>query len=292
MPERSETYSRGFRGKRTMTWMRLPEEYSGKESGFVILPVKYEKDLTYGGGTKRGPEEIIKASEHLEYYDEQYDAEAFIEGIFTMDPVSGKNAEEMIDNIKAVYPKNKFVIGLGGDHACTIGFVRAIEEEHQEFSVLLLDAHSDFRDSWNNSPLNHACISKEISKKHDIGIIGVRSQDIDEAIMIKKNPGVHMIKAYDFNEEKLKGLLSTLKKKVYVSIDVDVFDPSFIRNTGTPEPGGLTWNEVIKILEETFKQKEVIGADIVEFSPEENYRAEAYSLAKLAYKIMAMKKRF
>ncbi|MFH1589151.1 MAG: agmatinase [archaeon] len=260
-----------------MRFMDLADEYSGENSFFSILPIEYEKDVTYGKGASKGPKEIIKASQHLEYYDEQFYCEPFLKGIKTL---------EAVEEVKEL--SNNFTIALGGDHSITIGVVDKLLEK-EDFSVIVLDAHSDMRHSWNNSKYNHACTSKRISEKTSIGLIGIRSQDIDEAKEIKKNKDIHQIKAYEFNEEKLFQLLKKLKNKVYISIDVDVFDPSFIRNTGTPEPGGFTWNEVINILQKIFKEKEVIGADIVEFAPNINFEAEAYSLAKLAYKLMSLK---
>jgi agmatinase len=270
-------------------WMNLPQEYqTGK---FVILPIVYEKDLTFGTGTINGPAEIIKASKHLEYYDEQFDCEPFEKGIELLEPIKADEPEEMVEKVSKEIKKHKdkFVISLGGDHSVTIGLVKAQEQFHKEFSVIILDAHADFRDSWNGSNLNHACTAKQVSKKHDLALLGIRSMDIDEKKEIEKTANVHLLKAYDFNLTKLKELLPKLNDKVYLSIDVDVFDPNFIRNTGTPEPGGFTWNQVIAILKVIFKEKEVIAADIVEFSPKENFQAEAYSLAKLVYKIMAMK---
>jgi agmatinase len=267
-------------------WMNLPEEY--KKGKFVILPIAYEKDLTFGKGAALGSFEIIKASEHLEYYDEQFNCEPFENGIELLSEVKADNPEEMIETVSNSI-QNKFTIGLGGDHSVTIGLVKGQETFHSDFSVIVLDAHADFRDSWNGSSLNHACVSKEISKKHSLALLGIRSMDIDEAKQIESNENVHLVKAYDFNLEKLKEILPKLKDKVYISIDVDVFDTSFIRNTGTPEPGGFTWNQVISILKVIFNQKEVIGADIVEFAPKENFESEAYALAKLCYKIISLK---
>ena len=272
-----------------MKWMNLPDEYCNDNSRFIILPIEYEGNLTYGDGTSKGPEEIIKASQHLEYYEDQFENEPFIDGIKLLDPIKPKNEEEMLQKTSEIVEQNKdkFIISLGGDHSVTIGILNGLEK-NQDFSVIILDAHSDFRDSWNNSKNNHACVSKRISNKHDLSIIGVRSQDIEEHKEIKSSDNVHQINAYDLTLEKVKEVLPNLKEKVYISIDVDVFDPSFIRNTGTPEPGGLEWNTIISILKLIFKEKEVIGADIVEFAPKENFRAEAYSLARLAYKIMAL----
>ena len=272
-----------------MSWMNLPSKYqTGK---FVILPIEYEKDLTYGDGASLGSKEIIAASKHLEYYDEQFDCEPFEKGIELLDSVKADEPEEMVEKVSKEIKKHqdKFVIGLGGDHFVTIGLVKAQEQFHKDFSVIILDAHADFRDSWNNSALNHACVAKQISKNHEVALLGVRSMDIDEKKQIENNENVHLLNAYNFNLTKLREILPKLKNKVYLSIDVDVFDPSFIRNTGTPEPGGFNWNQVIAILKTIFNEKQVIAADIVEFSPKENFQAEAYALAKLCYKIMAMK---
>ena len=272
-----------------MKWMNLPDEYCNDNSKFLILPIEYEGTLTYGKGASKGPEEIIKASQHLDYYEDQFENEPFVKGIKLLDAIKPKNEEEMLQKTSETVEKHKdkFIIGLGGDHSVTIGIINGLEKDN-DFSVIVLDAHNDFSDSWNNSKNNHACVSKRISNKHDLAIIGVRSQDIEEHKEIKNSDNIHQISAFDLTLEKIKEILPKLKERVYISIDVDVFDPSFIRNTGTPEPGGLDWNIIIDILKLIFKEKEVIGADIVEFAPKENFRAEAYSLARLAYKIMSL----
>lgn len=270
-----------------MNWMNLPEKY--RKGKFVVLPIAYENNPTYGFGASKGPAEIIKASQHLEYYDLEGNNEPFAAGIEIGEvDVKGVSPEMMIEKVadKVSSLKEKFVIGLGGDHAVTIGMVKGLEELQDDFSVIVLDAHADFFNSWNGSQYNHRCVSQRVSTNHDLAIIGVRAMDIDEKKIIDNNEKVNVVYARDFSLEKVKELLPKLKKKVYLSIDVDVFDPSFIRNTGTPEPEGLSWREVLDILEVVFKEKEVIGCDIVEFAPEENFRAEAYSLAKLVYVIM------
>ena len=280
-----------------MNWMNLPQEYCTENSKFVVLPISYEKNLTFGEGTSKGPEEIIKASQHLEYYDEQFNCEPFTSGIKLLDYLNlcDNTPEEMVDIIskKIIQKKKKFIVSLGGDHAVTIGVVKGLEQLHgNNFSIVQFDAHSDFRDSWNGSSLNHACITKQVSKNHEVALIGVRSQDYDEVQQIKNNKNMHVIYAWDYSLEKLRKILPKLKKNVYITIDVDGFDPSFIRNTGTPEPGGITWNQVINCLELIFKNKNIIGADIVEFAPKINFESESYALAKLAYKIMSLKKRY
>ena len=277
-----------------MIWMNLPEEYRTENAKFVILPIAYEKELTYGTGASRGSREIIKASEHLEYYDDQFDVEPYEKGIKVLEPLSLNDVspEEMVKTVAEAVtkiPTEKFLIGLGGDHAVTIGIVNGLEQIYSnDFSVIQFDAHADFRDSWNGSSLNHACVTKQISKKHSLLLVGVRSMDVDEKRQMEESKNVHLIQKYDFSLEKIKEILPKLHPKVYITIDVDVFDPSFIRNTGTPEPGGLWWDQIIDALHLIFQQKEVIGADIVEFAPNFNFEAEAYSLAKLVYKIMAL----
>lgn len=277
-----------------MKWMNLPEEFSRGE--FVVLPISYEKNVTYGGGTARGAAAIIEASKHLEYYDSRLDAEAFGTGIETLEEMklSLVTPEEMVEMIrgKVIALGKKFVVSLGGDHGVTIGIVKGLEQTHgDDFSIVQFDAHADFRDSWNGSSLNHACVSRQISKRHSLLNIGVRSMDIDEKKLMDGCSNVHIVKAHEFDLAKIQKLLHNLNKKVYITIDVDAFDPSFIRNTGTPEPGGLNWEQVVRVLEMVFSCKNVISCDIVEFAPKMNFEAEAYALAKLAYRLMGLKMR-
>ncbi|MBU0615503.1 MAG: arginase family protein [Nanoarchaeota archaeon] len=253
--------------------MDLPEEYSGSRSYFAVIPRPVEGNVSYGKGACKGPNEIINASAHLEYYDEQCDQEPFTKGIITTDK----------------FKADQFPIFLGGDHSITINTVKDVEKYHDDFSIIILDAHPDCFHSWNGSTENHRCTTQRVSDKHKTLVVGVRSMDLDEVDIINNNKNIGLIKAYDYNEDIFKQKLSSLKEKVYISIDVDVFDPSFIRNTGTPEPGGFSWDQIISLLNIIFNNKNVIASDIVEFAPTENFRAEAYSLAKLAYKIMSLK---
>lgn len=272
-----------------INWMRLPEEYRGENATFLILPLPYENKPTYGAGASKGPAAIIEASEHLEYYDEQFDCEPFEKGIRVLKtPELPADPEKMVATVSEESKKHrgKFVIGLGGDHAVTIGLAQDLPDD---VNVLILDAHADMKYSWNGSQYNHACVARRLCTKRKVGIVGVRSMDVDEAKDIEKNENVRIIKAYDYSEAVLDELLAFLGDKIYISLDVDVFDPAFLRSTGTPEPGGFSWDQVIAILARVFEQTRVAGADIVEFAPEGPMsRAEAFSLAKLAYKLMAL----
>lgn len=270
--------------------MALPEEYAGEQSKVAILPVPFEKDVTYGQGANKGPEEIIRASQYLEYYDDELDSEPFEQGIQLMGPLHcADNPQTAHDQIVEHAAKftGRFIIGIGGDHSITSGFVEALSKEHENLSVLILDAHADLRYSWKNSKWNHACVARRIAAKHKVGIIGVRAMDKYEKKYADNEDNVKIVKAYAISEESIKKVLAHLTDKVFISIDVDVFDPSFIRNTGTPEPGGLGWYDVLNILKRVFDEKNVVGADVVEFAPQLDFRAEAFALAKLVYKLAA-----
>ncbi len=273
-----------------MKWMNLPDEYSTEDATFAIIPIAYEGKVTYGTGASKGAEEIITASKHLEYYEDQFNNEPFIEGIQIITPKSFTNTEEMITNVseKVSQQKGKFIIGLGGDHTATLGTIKGLEKNEKDFSVVIFDAHSDFRDEWNGTKNNHACVTKRIYENHHVTVMGVRAQDKDEYHEIKESKNIQQISMYDLNKDSLMKALPNMKDKIFISIDVDVFDPSFIKNTGTPEPGGLMWTKLIDMLTILFKEKKVIGTDIVEFAPEENFRSEAYSLARLVYKMMSL----
>ncbi|MBS3175608.1 agmatinase [Candidatus Woesearchaeota archaeon] len=284
-----------------MKFMNLPDEYCTKKSRFAVLPIPYEKDPTYGAGAANGPKAIIDASHHLEYYDERFDAEPFTDGILTLQALNilNKTPEEAMNliaqEIVVLAKQQEFIISLGGDHAVTIGIAKGLDLIDKDYGIIIFDAHSDLRFSWNNSQFNHACTARKVSQDHKTIVVGVRSMDVDDKDFIKESNNVKIIKSHENIKTKLEEELKRLPEKVYISIDIDVIDHSLIRNTGTPEPGGLFWNEMIELLEIVFKQKKVISADITEFAPQgnlENFRAEAYALAKLAHTLFALKKAF
>jgi agmatinase len=253
----------------------LNKDEDGK---FVVLTIPIEKNPSYGTGAAKGCFAIIKESLELEYYDEEFNNSPVEKGIQT---VNLENLEEVTDFVKNT---DKFVIALGGDHSIGIGILNGLED----FSVLQLDAHPDLFYSWNGSEENHRCFGrKALGSANSLVQVGIRAMDKDEKELIDSEDKILSITAREFNKNSVKKILDKLSDTVYISIDVDVFDPSFIRKTGTPEPGGLYWQEVIDLLKEVFKHKNVIIADINEFTGDS--RVESYSLSKLAYKLMAMK---
>ncbi|MFT4297602.1 MAG: arginase family protein, partial [Candidatus Woesearchaeota archaeon] len=231
---------------------------------------------------------------NLEYYDEEFIVEPYLQGIETLPAVNSLDElkKTSIISKKSTLQKDSFIIAIGGDHSISIPIINSLSDD---VSIIIFDAHPDMFHSWNNSTENHRCVAQRASSKHKVLIAGIRSMDKDEEEIIKNNSNVSIIKMHEFFIDDFKSKLNNLANKVYISIDVDAFDSSLIRNTGTPEPGGLSWNEMINLLKIIFSEKQVIGADIVEFAPNKNdpgTRAEAYCLAKLCHKIMAMKAKY
>ena len=276
-----------------MNFMNLPKKYAGKNSDYYILPIEYEGKVTGEKGAKKGSQGIVLSSYQLEYYEEFTHTEPYEKGIHLLKTLKypRKKPETVINSISKNVSKykDKFLVSLGGDHSVTIGALKGIEKNDEDFSVILFDAHADLFDSWNGSKYNHRCVSKYASYNHDVLIIGLRSMDKDEITTISENENINAIPAYGDYKKNLFHYLSKMKKKVYVSIDVDVFDPSFIRSTGTPEPGGLGWYDLLTYLRIIFDTKDVISCDITEYSPKKEFIQESYFLAKLVYKLFGLK---
>ncbi len=283
-------------------------ESSSEDDRFFLLGVEYEGELSGLEGCRGGPEAIFNASQDLEVYDDELRTEVFEEGVGSrIIDLKGKKSKEAVSVIKEKVSEllfeEKFFLLVGGSHSCSIGALKSLKREYkgeeESFSVLQLDAHPDLFYSWNNSSLNHRCFGwKAHSLSDSLVQVGVRSLDRDEDRIISEED-ILSIKAEDYlkakKEESIERVLEGLGRRVYISLDVDVFDPSFIKGVGTPEPGGLGWFDVKDLLKEVFREKVVVGADMVEYSPlssvEERY-SESYALAKLAYKCLGFKKKF
>jgi len=288
-----------------MNFLNLSKEFSKKEKSKIgIIPVLYKGKVTVGSGAFKGPKEILRASYELEYFDCESNLEPYLFGIHTLKEINFlknkedyfKVSQDMSDKVFKEIFYFQFPIILGSDHSTTFPVVSAFEKKEKDFGVIVLDAHSDLREPWGKDTWHHACVSRYISKNHEMLIAGVRSQDFYENDFLKTKEGkdISVVYAKDMHKSFLgfKEQLKKLPKKIFLSIDVDFFDPSVIRNTNTSEPGGFTWNQTMDILEIIFKEKEVIGADVVEFSPtgeEWNYKSESYLLAKLVYKLCSFK---
>jgi agmatinase len=272
----------------------LPEEFSNPEkAGIIVIPAPYDRTSTWLKGADKGPAAIIEASAHMELYDIETDLEVYKKGIFTAEPVDiPELPEDMIEMVTKQVRKhlenNKFVVVVGGEHSVSLGPVKAHIEKNAGITVLQLDAHSDLRDEYEGSKYNHACVMARIKELCPIVQVGIRSMDSSEKQALDKN---RVIFARDIltNKNWIEKVLSKLTENVYLTIDLDVFDPSIMPSTGTPEPGGLSWYDVLGLLRTVFENRNVVGFDVVELCPDERNKAPDFLAAKLIYKLLSYK---
>src|SRR3989338_243013 len=261
-----------------------------KDSNIVMLPVGFEKTTTYKKGTSNGPKAILEASKNLELYDEELELTPKL-SVFTDEIEIKNNQKDMINEIEKKSIKylkdNKFVLMLGGEHTVSLGLVKALKNKYNDFTVLQLDAHSDLRNDYDFERLHHATVMRRVHElKIHIVQVGIRSLSEEEALFIKKEK-INTFYANDFN---IKKIISSIKtNNVYITIDLDVLDPSIMPSVGTPEPNGLTYNQLISLLKEISKSKNIVSADIVELSLIENLMYPNLTAAKLAYKLLTYK---
>lgn len=281
----------------TKNFLGLEEEYSSfKKAKAVILQVPYDKTTTYIHGTSAGPAAIIDSSKYLERFDEELNQETFKIGLHTMEPlaVEGLEPEALLEKVRVstadILKANKFPILLGGEHSVSIGAVKAVKEAYPDLSVLQLDAHYDMRDTYFGSKLNHGCVARRISEICPIVQVGMRSYSKEEKDFLTSQPNgkIKSISVYDILETPMwkDKASASLSEHVYVTLDLDVFDPSMVPATGTPEPGGMGWYEAIDLLKEVAKDKKVVGFDIVELCPIKGNIASDFLAAKLLYRLL------
>ena len=297
----------------------LPPEFSRFSSArTVIVPVPYDLTTSYRAGTRHGPQAIVEASTHLELYDEELQSEPYRVGIHTLPPLepSAASPEETIQRVEDVISwlieRDKFPVMLGGEHSLTLAPVRALHKRFKDFSVLQLDAHADLRDSFQGTKFNHACVGRRI---HELGLnlvqIGIRAISSEEAEFIRTAQNLHVCFDYELHQdltswppsrhrkgelpslfrggaggEVLEQALSKLRDPVYITLDLDVFDPALMPAVGTPEPGGLDWYTVLKILRYVGENYTVLGFDVVELCPIAGMVGPDFLAAKLVYKML------
>ncbi|MBS3065800.1 agmatinase [Candidatus Pacearchaeota archaeon] len=290
--------------KQYNNFLNIPPEYSAFEkSKAVVIPFEYEASTTYGSGTKRGPEAIISASSQVELFDEELEKEAYKEaGVCTIPELKYKTGHDfylpLADKTAEILALKKFPVILGGEHTITFGGIMGAKEKYKNFSVLHFDAHADLRDTYEDNKFSHACVMRRVSELKEVKNlvqVGIRNisnekKEGSEFDFYKKNSDkIKIFWARDKEKWDMENILQGLKKDVYLTFDVDVFDPSIMPSTGTPEPGGLYWNEVLKILKQVFLKKNIIAADIVELCPIKDFSAPDFMIAKLIYKIIGYK---
>lgn len=268
-------------------------EYSIEDSLFVVVPVPYDLTSTYQPGSRRGPTAIIEASTNLELYDEELLKETFLAGIHTVLPlaVDARGPKQMINiihrEISRIAALNKIPVMLGGEHSISFGAVSALKEKYDQLMVLQLDAHSDMRESYQGSPYSHASVARRISEICPLVQVGIRSMSKEEADFLPQSK----VKSYsaDFvleNKKWCEAVCKNIRGDVFITIDLDVFDPSIMPSTGTPEPGGVFWKDILALLREVSRKCRIRGFDVVELAPIPGIVAPDFMAAKLIYRLM------
>lgn len=273
------------------------EQYHRYETAAIaILPVPYDGTSTWLKGADKGPQAILEASPNMEFYDIETDSEVFCHGIATLDPVleastpeaMAKAVEEKMDGI---LKDKKFPVMLGGEHSVSIGAFGAIAKHYEKFSILQLDAHSDMRDEYEGSPYNHACVmarGKDITSS--IVQVGIRSTATEEKHNIDPD---RIFYAHEIKETGDTTWMYEVSQKlldhVYVTIDLDVLDPAYMPSTGTPEPDGLRYRDILTLLKLINERHNIIGLDVVELCPNHINKAPDFLAAKLIYQILSIR---
>jgi agmatinase len=269
-----------------------PHATTFEQAKVVVLPVPYDSTTEYKSGTRDGPQAIIDASQYLELYDTELDREISEAGIYTLpeaQPVMS-GPEPMVERVYQIagdlLDKGKLLAMLGGEHSLTLGTVKAYREKYPELSVLHLDAHADLRDQYQGTKYSHACVMRRVWEICPVVHAGIRSLSREEHEFLSKRKIVPFYAEASTGSDFATRGLPTLSPQVYISIDLDVLDPAIMSAVGTPEPGGLSWQQVLELLRAVADSKQIVGFDIMELCPQEGPNACAFLAAKLAYKLM------
>jgi agmatinase len=265
--------------------------YDYDQSKVIIVPVPYDETSTWIKGSDKGPDAILEASVNLEFYDVETSSEAHLKGIFTMPPLVQKESpeklvEDVYYRILSLLSDNKFPVVIGGNHTVSIGSVKAFSECCPDLSVLQLDAHADLRQTYEGSEFNHACAMARAREFAPIVQVGIRSMSAEE---VQYADDTRIFYAHQlYYDKKLYGKATDmLSDNVYITIDLDVFDPSIMPSTGTPEPGGPEYFEILHFLREVIRRKNVVGFDVVELCPSDSNKSPDFIAAKIIYQILS-----
>lgn len=275
------------------TYAGIPEENATLENSKVMLvTVPYDGTSTWGKGADKGPELFLDASENMELYDIETGTEPYLKGVWLAGEVSENSSPEAMT--EAVYQKTKEMMQnegklftlFGGEHSVSIGSIRAFGEKYPDLTVLQLDAHTDLRPDFHGSTSNHACAVFEASQKLNLVQVGIRSCDVEEVQYVQQG---NMFWAHEIatNPNWIDDVLAKVSGNVYITIDLDAFDPSIAPSTGTPEPGGLQWYPTLQLLKKVFEKCNVVAFDIVELMDSPMPKPTAFLAAKLYYKMLA-----
>jgi agmatinase len=265
--------------------------YDYHESKIIILPVPYDETSTWMRGADKGPEAILEASVNLEFYDLETASEAHLKGIHTVEAVlekatPGKLVEAVYDRTKKLLQENKFPVIVGGNHTVPIGAFKAFSEFFEDLTILQLDAHADLRQEYEGSELNHACAMARAREFAPIVQVGIRSMSESELPYADKTRTFYSHQLY-YNKELYSKAVEKLSRNVYITIDLDVFDPSVMPSTGTPEPGGPDYFELMHFLRDVIAKRNVVGFDVVELCPSGTNKSPDFIAAKIIYQLLS-----
>jgi agmatinase len=279
---------------KTKNYGGIADEFAQLETAKVVLiPVPYDGTSTWGKGADKGPDAFLDASENMELYDIETDSEVYEQGIYLANAVTESSSPESMVNAvhkitKDYIKRNKFVTLFGGEHSISIGSIRAFNECFDNLTVLHIDAHADLRESYDGTKYNHACAVHEASQTTNLVQVGIRSMDAIEKTFMDDEKTFF---AHDMvnDEYWMDKVIDLMTENVFITFDLDALDPSILPSTGTPEPGGLFWYETLEFLKQVFKEKNVVGFDIVELCPNALDRSSDFLAAKLYYKMLSYK---
>jgi len=281
-----------FFPQRNFAW--LPPEHSDyRHSSVVILPVPYDSTASGWGGARDGPAAIIDASANMELYDIGIGREPFQAGIHTLPEVAvhAGSPEAMVRRIEGIVGEliddGKFVVTLGGEHTVAVGAAWAYAKRYPNLSVLAFDANADLRDEYLDTRYNHACTLRRILEACPLVQVGLRSADRQEHDFIREQ-GLHFYSPHDFRTAGSQGIAEQLAEDVYITLDLDAFDPSQVAAVGTPEPGGLFWDEVSELLTAVAATRRIVGFDVTELAPALGPKANAQLAARLTYRLIGL----
>lgn len=277
-----------------MSFAGIPEKYASFNYSEILLQsIPYDGTSTWGKGADKGFEKFLEAAENMELYDIETDTEVYRNGIHILPEIQEKSTPEKVfkevyRNTLQIIQSGKFPTFFGGEHSISIGIIKAFYETYEDITILQLDAHADLRPEYNGSAYNHACALHDASKNANLIQVGIRSMDKAELDHMNKNNCFFAEDIYG-HTDWIDRAIGIMKDKVYITLDLDVFDPGIMPSTGTPEPGGLSWETTLRFLKKVFELKDVKGFDIVELAPIKDLKAPDFLVAKLYYKMLSYK---
>jgi agmatinase len=290
-----------FKGAEMPEWLGPPSSFLGlrsPEADFstaraVIVPAPYDGTTTYRTGTREGPRAILYASRELEFYDEETGTEACRQGIATLDElaVTVASPRDMVNKVRRagefVLAAGKLPVLLGGEHLLSLGMIEALAAYHDDFTILHLDAHADLRASYQESPYSNACVMYQALQHASLVQLGIRAITREEHELVAER-GIPCFLAHQLWQDPglWERIVPLLGPRVYISLDLDVFDPAIMPSVGTPEPGGLGWYDVLRLLRAVCQERQVVGFDVMELLPQPHLVAADFLAARLVYKLL------